>query len=318
MAALGPASAAYREAWAAAVDDLTIHDSPWAIHTGRRAGSRVLGLGADCLRLALLMRARGVGRVCVSTNPWLTVALRLLRMRVDVTLGLYAVPGSRSWRFLRRVMDPSMVVAMSAEETDAWIAAGGRATTIPFGGGVKPTGPGRLASDDERLRIFCGGMSDRDFGLIKALHTEVARHKGLAVQLRIIGTGGNLPDLSSGDAVVAASAAVSPEGFSTALRQADVVFLPLKMGGGRAAGQMVLLEAVATGVAVLATPSSALSPYLGLFQPLNYREPLLVQLQKTAATPAVELARRRDVWASRYSMKAFASDVAAILRDEET
>ena len=68
-----------------------------ATPSGRRRGSRAIGLGIDSLLLALKAVITTGSGPFLAANPWTAVALRLLGRRHIAVTGLYAVPGTRSY-----------------------------------------------------------------------------------------------------------------------------------------------------------------------------------------------------------------------------
>jgi hypothetical protein len=251
-----------------------------AAPSGRRRGSRALGLGIDSLLLAIkaaVLTSRGP---FLAANPWTAVALRLLgRRRIAVT-GLYAVPGTRSYRVLLRLLRNVPLVTLSRIEAEHWNASGGRAVAVLYGNTYGY--PLRQPNEDPGTRIFIGGSSDRDGALITSLEAEV-RSTEAAVQLTVV-DGGAPGHWSRGATEIRRPGYVSAETFGRLVSESDVVVLPLK-DSGRSAGHMVLVGALEAGVPVLATRAQGIEEYFDgrWVRALNSNEPLLPQITAYAA-----------------------------------
>ncbi|MDQ0768071.1 hypothetical protein QF031_000820 [Pseudarthrobacter defluvii] len=88
--------------------------------TGKRWGSRVLGIGFDSMVLALKTLNPSVKGPYFATNPWIGAALRLTGRKDFVVTGIYAEPTSLSWKILRRLIGSAPVISMSESEARPW------------------------------------------------------------------------------------------------------------------------------------------------------------------------------------------------------
>jgi glycosyltransferase involved in cell wall biosynthesis len=239
-------------------------------------------------------------------NPWTAVAARLLGYRDVSTVGLYAVEGGRSWRLLRRVLGSGPVVTLSEHEAMTWRTAGGRALSVRYGSTfAEPSVPHRPEAEGQEnstVTIFVGGTSDRDEEAIAKLVAQVEASEDLRL---VIAVGGSL-QLDTGR--VRRVPSVTAAQFSALLAGCDVVFLPLT-DNGRAAGHMVLVEALQRGKPVVATWVAGMDEYFDGEYIRAAQEDPISQLRTVgrafgSRTPDVQAYWRRD-----YSKEAFGARV---------
>jgi glycosyltransferase involved in cell wall biosynthesis len=246
----------------------------------------------------------------LAANPWTAVALRLLgRRRIAVT-GLYAVPGTRSYRVLLRLLRNVPLVTLSRIEAEHWNASGGRAVAVLYGNTYGY--PLRQSNEDPGTRIFIGGSSDRDGALITSLEAEV-RSTEAAVQLTVV-DGGAPGHWSRGATEIRRPGYVSAETFGRLVSESDVVVLPLK-DSGRSAGHMVLVGALEAGVPVLATRTQGIGEYIDgqWVRALDPTEPLLPQITAYAAERSGDGERIRHYWRRTFSLPAYVERVCSAL-----
>ncbi|WP_139359673.1 hypothetical protein [Arthrobacter sp. SRS-W-1-2016] len=275
---------------------------------GKRLGSRVLGIGADSFVLALrtlLWNCRGP---YLANNPWIGVALRLTGRRNFAVTGIYAEPGSRSWRILRRLVGDVPVVTLSESETAPWNGSGGRSIAVLYGNTFGY--PKKQPSDE--FHIFVGGTSDRDQETIRLLEQEVlASSEPVRLTLAVGGTAG---EVVSGTSVVCRPGRLNPDAFGDLMSTATVVFLPLR-DGTRAAGHMVLVGALETGLPVGVTPSRGMKEYVQgpsivLCDP---EMPLLPQLRLVSQSAEGNDESIRCFWQEVFSLNAYIGRVGEAL-----
>jgi hypothetical protein len=297
-----------------AVDDVVrLHH---AAPSGLRFGSRLLGLGLDSATLAFKAIILRKGGRYLAANPWIAVALRLLGAKDIAVTGLYASPGSKSFRILRRFLKDAIVITTVQIEADAWNNAGGRATPVLYGndfGYVRkdPTATGTLT-------IFVGGSSDRDATVIKALEQELLDGRP-SVFTSLIVVANDQPSLKS-----TAHASVEHTGYVSAIRfgqlvsSSDIVVLPLK-AAGRAAGHMVTVGALEAGLPVLTTASSGMTGYVDgeVVKYLDTDAPLLPQVAAHAAYGRSNRTQIVDLWERQFSRSAYVNRVARALAQRD-
>jgi hypothetical protein len=281
-----------------------------ATPSGRRRGSRALGLGVDSLLLAIKAVVLAGSGPFLAANPWTAVALRLLgRRRIAVT-GLYAVPGTRSYRILLRLLRDVPLITLSRIEAEHWNASGGRAVAVLYGNsyGYPPHRP----TEAPGTRVFIGGASDRDGALIASLEAEI-RSTEAAVRLTVVD--GGAPDhWSRGPSEIRRPGYVPAETFGRLVCESDVVVLPLK-DSGRSAGHMVLVGALEAGVPVLATRTQGIGEYIDgqWVRALDPTEPLLPQITAYAAERSGDGERIRHYWRRTFSLPAYVERVCSAL-----
>jgi hypothetical protein len=279
--------------------------------TGRRFGSRVFGLGLDAFRLALRARFRRVKGPFIAMNPWTTVAARLVGFSAVATVGLYAVEGGKSWALLRRVIGARPVVTLSEYEATRWRSAGGTAAAVRYGSTfaeVERPAPQRNDGGDRPLRIFIGGSSDRDAAAVDDLVTMVQARPDRSVRL-VVAIGDTAP---SDDGRVRRVGNVPSDAFSRLIEECDVVYLPLA-DNGRAAGHMVLVEALQRGKPVVATWVAGMDEYFDDRHVVRAQSELLPQLQETAEFFDGRTEQIRDYWHRNHSSEAFGQRILEAL-----
>jgi len=278
--------------------------------SGRRLGSRGLGLGVDAFRVAARARLSLVTGPLIAMNPWTAVAARLLGYRDVSTVGLYAVEGGRSWRLLRLVLGSGPVITLSEHEALTWRRAGGRSLSVRYGSTfAEPSDahpPELKGQYDSMVTIFVGGTSDRDEEAIAKLVSKVEASDDLRL---IIAAGGGL-QLDTGR--VRRVPAVAAAEFSTLLASCDVVFLPLT-DNGRAAGHMVLVEALQRGKPVVATWVAGMSEYFDGDYVQTAQEDPLPQLRKVGRDFSWRASEVQAYWEREYSKEAFGARVLSAL-----
>lgn len=279
--------------------------------SGRRLGSLALGLGVDATRVALRAVRGTRSGTFVATNPWIGIGLRTLSRRPVVVLGVYAAPGGRTWRLFRRILGDGPVVTTAQVEADNWNTDGGTAAHVLYGNTFPYSRVGRPATDE--LRIFVGGSSDRESALVDQLTDEVlAAQKPVSL---VVATGGPASRKRAGHGEVVHHARLSQEDFGRVLASADIAFLPLR-NEERAAGHMLTVGALQTGVPVAATPSTGMDGYVdGRFvRTVDTTEPLLPQLDRIAreAPDGEEIV---DYWRDNFSREAFLRRVVRAVRE---
>lgn len=284
--------------------------------TGTRIGSRVLGLGADSLAVAVKARrsAGGQARVArvISVGPWSAAACRTVGFRHIAAVGLSVKPGGRAWRALRWSLGDCPVVCHAGVEADRWIASGGQARTVLYGEnfGVAPTRP-----VSGRPRVFVGGASDRDRAAIQSLTDEV-QQDGEDVDVTIAdGTG---PRAWSGHRASVRWLPYVPEQvFLRELSNSNAGFLPL-CERGRSSGQMVVVESLEAGLPTMVSPIAGLREYIDLgagLVPWHGQEPILPTLLELASWGDAKRAEIRASWRDNFSLGAFVRNTAAALSE---
>jgi hypothetical protein len=296
------------ELWVKAGLVTTIINFEHAAPSGYRRGSRALGLGLDSLLLAIKSIPRR-GPVLV-TNPWIGIASKLLGRRDVAVIGLYAAPGSRSFKLLRLVLRASPIVTTVQMEADAWIAAGGRAAAVLYGNTFYYP---QHDQEDRRpetrtLRIFVGGSSDRDIEVLQRLENEI-RLSREAVVLVVV-TGDAASQWSGDHSSIVHTGYVPARRFGELVAESDVVFLPL-LQSGRAAGHMVTVGALEAGVPVASTPCAGMHGYINgdSVRELDMLNPLLPQLQSIKDRFANSGTDLRAYWGEHYSRRSFVERV---------
>ena len=286
-----------------------------ATPSGFRFGSRAFGLGWDSFRVALKVLLSARPGPVLASNPWVGVALRLTgRRHVSVT-GIYAEPGSRSHRILRFFLRDSSIVTLLDREADSWNNLGGRAKAVLYGNtfGYPPAQP--ADPPQQQIRIFIGGMSDRDIDAMKSLEAEV-RGSQLPVSLTI--TAREDPSRwTNGVSVIHHTGWVTPDVFGVSLASADVVFLPVA-AGNRAAGHMVAIGALEVGTPVVATRSAAMNGYVDgthIRFVDDSSSGVLDQLVEVARQGRRDRAANKAFWADTFSLDAYVTRVGEALSE---
>ena len=311
LVVLGRATESKERAWREGLGLVRTVRLTGAAPSGSRFGSRALGLGLDSALVALKALAVGARSPFLATNPWIAVALKAtLRRRVAVT-GIYAVAGSRSFKMLRLVLRDSPVVTTVRVEAEAWTAAGGRAVPVVYGNTFGY--PESRDRGDDVLHIFVGGSSDRDTDAIDQLEREI-RSNSAPIALTVVGNE-DPSSWSEGNRRIEHTGRVSPDRFGNLLSKADVVFLPL-VPSDRAAGHMVTVGALESGLRVLTSDTIGMTGYVDgrYVRPLKPGEPLLAQLEALADRTDEGRAEARDFWRETFSVDAYVARVRGALR----
>jgi hypothetical protein len=275
-----------------------------AAPSGYRFGSRALGLGLDSAILALkALTTRGPVLV---TNPWIGIATKLLGRKDLAVIGLYATPGSRTFKLMRHILKDAPVITTVEIEARAWSAAGGRAAAVLYGN----TFHYRRRFDElsGELRIFVGGSSDRDPEILRRLEQEI-KSSDRAVALVVV-TGDTPSYWAEGKSTIRHSGYVPADYFGTLMGESHVVFLPLKQSG-RAAGHMVTVGALEAGVPVSTTPCDGMEGYIDghAVSVLDPDLPLLPQLEERRLMFADRSEELSNYWRSKFSRQAFVERV---------
>ncbi|GAB2888724.1 glycosyltransferase [Nocardioides pacificus] len=313
LVTLGHDSKSAAEVWAAAGLVKRIINFRHASPSGYRLRNRILGIGLDSFIVALKATITSQGSTFLAANPWPGVALRLLGQRVYVT-GLYAMPGSRSWEVLRRGLRDSPVITLSEPEIVAWRASGGTGRAVRYGNTFEY--PLRKPAFDREIRVFVGGTSDRDMRTLAAT-IENAHSAGLPITF-VLAMGREparflRPNWASR---VETHPSLSQQEFGRVLAACDVVYLPLTERS-RAAGHMVAVGAIESGVPVVATDVSGMHDYLDgtyLRSALSGQE-LLAQLMEVAQWGRTEVQSVHDYWQRHFSQESYISRVSSALAE---
>jgi hypothetical protein len=273
-----------------------------AAPSGKRRGSRALGLGVDSAIVALKVTAGGNRGPYLAVNPWVGAALKLMGKRHVSVTGIYAAEGTRSFRILRAVLRESPVLTTVGFEADAWNRSGGRAKSILYG--TTFGYPRHVPKDDGVLRIFVGGSSDRDSELVQRLEQEVASSKG-AVHLVVVAD--EEPSFwENSTSKVEHTGRLDATDFGIRMSRCDVVFLPV-LNSGRAAGHMVTVGALETGIPVVSAISRSMDGYVDGEYVRNVVEgaPLLPQLASAAEIGRLHAASIHQRWVDQFSLEAY-------------
>lgn len=308
LLAIGPANPVADRAWLDSPKIGRVIRQRSSAVAGRRFGSRVLGIGLDSLLLAVRTLGPGAGGPYLANNPWIGAALRVTGRKNFVVTGIYAEPASRSWKLLRRLIGAAPVITLSKSEVGPWNAEGGNASAVLYGNSFGY--PPRHCEDN--LHIFVGGTSDRDADLIQRLENEVLAS---AAPVRLtLAVGGPQSESIAGRNVVCRPGTLSQAEFGSLLSTASVAFLPL-VGGTRAAGHMVLVGAVESGIPVSVTSSEGMAEYvIGPSISLCDRAlPLLPQLLSLSESSSGQEASIRDFWQQVFSLEAYVGRVSEVL-----
>jgi hypothetical protein len=280
--------------------------------TGRRFGRRALGLGVDAARLAIRARISiSTRRAVLAANPWIGVAFLALGYRHVAVIGIYAPPQSRSFSTLRRHLGSAPVVTTARIEADAWNAAGGRARHILFGSsfGYPPAPDG----GGDVLRIFIGGTSDRDPALVAQLTAE-ALAAPTPVEV-LIADGSKPREIRNGDNRVRHCGYLTDHEFGERLSVSQVAYLPLQESA-RAAGHMVAVGALESGVPVVTTATTGMAEYMdGHFIRATQGDDALSQLRDVARQFEFCHEAVRAYWRSHFSLSAYIQRVGDALAE---
>lgn len=308
LLAIGPKNERADKAWlASSVVDSIVRQPSQAVN-GKRLNNRMLGIGLDSLLLALRTLRPGTKGPYLANNPWIAAGLRLTGRRNFAVTGIYAEPGSRSWKILQALIGHAPVITLSESEADAWNADGGRALPVLYGNtfGYPPKVPSKP------FHIFVGGSSDRHQALIDALEREVLQSDE-AVHLTLAVGGEEGTKQASGN-VVYRPGYIEQSKFGELLSTASVVFLPLR-SGIRAAGHMVLVGALECGIPVLISPTEGVREYVGgaAVWALEENKPMLPQLRALISDSRQDGTEIRRLWEEKFSLEAYTSRVSSVL-----
>lgn len=308
LLAIGPSNPDADQAWLESPYVNRVCRNTKAATNGKRFGSRVLGIGLDSFVLALKTLLPGIRGPYLANNPWIGAALRLTGRSDFAVTGVYAEPTSRSWKVLRRLIGDVPVVTLSESEAEPWNAVGGRACAVLYGNtfGYPNRQPG------ENLHVFVGGTSDRDRRIIESLENEVLDSPE---PVRLTLATGEPPGAKvTGANVVHRPGRLTPSEFGSMLSNASVVFLPLR-DGTRAAGHMVLVGALESGVPVGVTPSQGIAEYVigPAIELCDPNQPLLPQLRRIADSAEGQDESIRRFWREVFSREAYVDRVGRAL-----
>lgn len=308
LLSIGPANEEADRAWLDSPFVRQVLRQNTSAVSGKRFGSRILGIGLDSFILALRTLLFGVPGPYLANNPWIGAALRITGRRDFAVTGIYAEPTSRSWWLLRRLIGDATVVTLSESEAAAWNASGGRACAVLYGNtfNYPKSGPSR------NLHIFVGGTSDRDQRIMTFLEEEVLA-SDQPVRLTLA-TGEPASKVIVGDNAVIRPGRLTPEAFGELLCTSTVVFLPL-LDGTRAAGHMVLVGALETGLPVAVSPSRGIKEYIRApaVVECDMTQPLLPQLRRIANSAEGQGDALRRFWYETFSLDAYIVRVGAAL-----
>ncbi|TFI41768.1 glycosyltransferase family 1 protein [Rhodococcus sp. 1R11] len=300
MLALGRRSERVDEAWARSGRVTSIVRFEHAAPSGVRFGKRVFGIAMDSFLLAAKARPRHGSESLLCANPWIAVALRAVGVSAFAVTGLYAVPGTNSWKLLRRSLKDIPIVTTAEIEAEQWVAEGGRATAVLYG---NTFGYPSAKASSKVPSIFIGGTSDRDTELINSLVDEV-RADTRSVRLIIAdGSGSRLWRGERGE--IEHFGRVSSEEFGRIMSTSDVVFLPI-LNKPRASGHMVCVGALECGIPVVSSECTGMDGYVdGRF--VTHLQPgasILNQLIARTQGP-LDSEQVRGYWTEHFSLDAY-------------
>lgn len=307
LLAIGVATPATDAAWRASSAIKAIVRQPSRALNGKRFGKRMWGIGLDSFLLALRTLSPSTKGPYLANNPWIAVALRLTGRKNFAVTGLYAEPGSRSWSVLKALIQHAPIITLSRSEAKVWNAEGGDARAVLYGNTFGY--PASQNSDD--LHIFVGGNSDRDPELIARLENEVLASTA-PVRLTVA-VGGERSIRTEAGNTIHRTGPVSQQEFGELISSASVVFMPMR-SGIRAAGHMVMVGALESGVPVMVTPIEGMTEYVFgssvvLCDPI---QPLLPQLvQFVSAAPSAN--QTKQFWDGHFSLQRYVERVSGQL-----
>lgn len=226
--------------------------------SGKRLGQLAFGLGLDASLLAMLTRTQVPRRSSIlATNPWIAIALRFVGYRRIASIGIFATPGSRTWAVFRRILTNCKMIVMSGVELRNWTHEGSAGRYVRYGNTFPY--PSRDSSVvNERITIFIGGSSDRDFDAVDRFAAEVLA-SGKNIEL-VVAVGGAESTQIHQSAVVRRLASVSQQEFGRLLSEADICFLPLKENG-KSVGHMLIVGSLQVGTPVVFTEVEGMREY---------------------------------------------------------
>lgn len=289
---------------------------------GRRFGLLALGLGVDSLRVAIRARLsyRRAEFVCLS--PWIAFALKLLGVGRFCVVGVYSVPGSRSWNVLRWAIGSNPTLCMVEAEAERWNESGGNASHVLYGNtfGYPAKPDARLAEPLPKTPvIFSGGLSDRSEAVLDRLVSDVLA-SDFGVKL-VIADGSGPRSVSRGASSVRWLPYVDQSEFGRWISESDMVFLPLSQGV-RSAGHMVAVGALESGVPVVTTNVGGMAGYVdGAYissvsvgdnrDSTSTLLPVLLAKMEDGACPGPDAIR--EYWTNTFRCEAFACRVVEAL-----
>lgn len=276
--------------------------------SGRRLGKLAFGLGLDALAVACKTRMLvGSQTVVLTTNPWIAVALRLLGHRKLTSLGIYATPGTRTWKIFRRVIPDCAMVVMSQLERDNWRDEGGTAAYVRYGNSFPYPPLDEARPHSNSVRIFIGGSSDRDLALVDHVAKDVL-DSGADIELAVA-VGGAPSIQTSGSSTVRRLAPLTQAEFGEQLKRADLSFLPL-VENGRSAGHMFIVGSLQVGTPVVYTETEGMR---------DYEDPIFCRAMPAGSRPLPFMlgvlkdlpskVETRDFWRENFSREKFLTSV---------
>ncbi|WP_322544629.1 glycosyltransferase [Rhodococcoides fascians] len=300
MLALGQGTDSVDQAWARSGRVNSIVRFEHAAPSGVRFGKRVFGIAVDSLVLAAKARFRHGSERFLCANPWIAVALRAVGVSAFAVTGLYAVPGTNSWKLLRWSLKDIPVVTTAEIEAEQWVNEGGKATAVLYG---NTFGYPAASTSSTVPTIFIGGTSDRDTDLINSLIDEV-RADMRSVRLVIAdGSGSSLWRGERGE--IEHFGRVSSDEFGKIMSTSDVVFLPI-LNKPRASGHMVCVGALECGLPVVSSECTGMDGYVdGTF--VTHLDPAASILDQLVARAngTLDGDQIRKFWTEQFSLDAY-------------
>ncbi|WP_170944614.1 glycosyltransferase [Rhodococcus sp. 14-2483-1-1] len=221
-------------------------------------------------------------------------------MSAFAVTGLYAVPGTNSWKLLQRSLKDIPIVTTAEIEAEQWVNEGGKATAVLYG---NTFGYPEASTSTTVPTIFIGGTSDRDPDLISSLIDEV-RTDTRSVRL-IVADGSGSRTWRGERAEIEHFGRVSSEEFGRIMSTSDVVFLPI-LNKPRASGHMVCVGALECGLPVVSSECTGMDGYVdGKFVThLDPEASILDQLIACADGP-LDSEQVRAYWTENFSLDAY-------------
>ncbi|WP_206489602.1 glycosyltransferase [Rhodococcus sp. KRD162] len=306
--ALGRRTDRVDDAWARSGRVTSIVRFEHAATSGVRFGKRIFGIALDALILAAKARAGHSGEKFLCANPWIAVALRAYGVSAFAVTGLYAVPGTNSWKLLRRSLKDIPVVTTAEVEAEQWLNEGGKATAVLYG---NTFGYPAASARSTVPTVFIGGTSDRDTELIGSLIDEV-RADTRVVRL-IVADGSGSRTWRGKRAEIQHFDRVTSDEFGRIMSTCDVVFLPI-LNKPRASGHMVCVGALECGLPVVSSECAGMDGYVdGKF--VTYLDPVVSILEQLIARAgdSMDSDQIRDFWRANFSLDAYIARVMTAL-----
>ncbi|WP_314505826.1 hypothetical protein [uncultured Microbacterium sp.] len=278
--------------------------------TGKRFGKLAFGLGVDSAVVAIKASLKPRTGSYLATNPWIAIPLKALTRKRVIVTGLYATPGTRSWRMLARALHDSPIITLATVEAENWKVSGGQALPVIYGNDFPYSSSPEIG--DGVTRIFIGGSSDRDLGVVNQLEREILESGEPVELLTAVGEGPRV--IESGPARVEHFGRVTQSEFGALIARSDVSFLPLRPRG-RAAGHMILVGSLQVGTPVVFCGASGMEGYSdGVFvRGLDTAERLLPQLLRVATSaPPREITRA--FWRENFSRAAYMNRISEAIQ----